>query len=136
MQQDIKLSMRSIHNLWYIAILLFSVAACKNKGDRTVETTKVISMQSYIDSCADLYLKAINDVKQGVDKETVKFNYANRIVFLHSIFSRSFDSITSAYTNKKLTQVEYDHIIQSLVLDSVGRRSEELSKLGVSIELK
>ncbi len=38
--------------------------------------------------------------------------------------------------NRKLTQVEYDNIRNSIVLDSVRKKSEELSQLGISIELQ
>jgi len=79
---------------------------------------------------------AINDLKAGLTKEEVKSKYTGKIIFFHSQFSRSFDSITHEYMSKKLNQVEYDNIMESVNLDSVSNRSKELSRLGVDIELK
>lgn len=110
--------------------------SCNDKKENKENSVKTASMQSYIDSCSTLYLEAINELKNGSDKKGVQAKYADHIRALHFKLGKSFDSITLAYTSHKITQSEYDKIRQSLFFDSVKRRSEELSQLGVTIELK
>jgi hypothetical protein len=114
-------------------MLFLLLSACKNGVSS--EEHKPIHIQIYVDSCTSLYHEAINEIKQGVDKDSIKKRYSEKIIFVHFLFKKTFDSITSAYTNKKLSQEEYDSFRKSIILDSVQKSSEELSKLGVDIKL-
>ncbi|RYE54680.1 MAG: hypothetical protein EOP48_11780 [Sphingobacteriales bacterium] len=117
-------------------VLYLVIGSCNEKNEESIRETDTLSIQSYIDSCSKLYSMAIEEVKQGHSKKEVKYKYASSIISLHSKFRKSFDSITLAYTNKTITQVRYENVMKSLVLDSVGSKSEELSRLGVDIDLK
>lgn len=111
---------------------------CYSCSDNNTAKNNLIveKMQKNIDSCADLYLKAINEVREGQSRDIVKAKYSNAIVSLHANFTSTFDSLTSEYLNKKLSQTEYDRIVHSIILDSVDKRSQELSRLGIEIEFK
>lgn len=95
-----------------------------------------LRMQSYIDSCSSLYLEAINEMESSNDARKIQEKYANKIKSLHSIITMSFDSVTTKYMDKEISQKEYDDFMHSLKMDSVEKRSDELSKLGINIELK
>lgn len=119
-------------NLCGILVVLF----CSCSGNRVKIESIVETMQKNADSCADLYQEAIKEVKAGRPVDIVKAKYSRPIILLHASITSIFDSLTSEYINKKLSQAEYDKIINSLILDTVDRRSQQLSQLGVDIELE
>lgn len=119
-------------NLCGILVMLF----CSCSGNKVEIESIVETMQKNADSCANLYQEAINEVKAGRSVDIVKAKYSKPIILLHASLTSIFDSLTLEYTNKKLSQAEYDKIIHSLILDTVDMRSQQLSQLGVDIELK
>lgn len=118
-------------------MLFLFLNACITKESNTNEQKyDTTNIQVYVDSCTKLYQMAIDEIKDGMDKDSVSKRYSDRIVTTHLRFKEAFDSITSDYINKKLTQEGYDSIRKSIVLDSVRQKSNELSRLGINIKLK
>lgn len=117
-------------------LICFSCSNNELKSGITDKQTSFKHLQLYVDSGAYYYLKAIEAIEEGEDIKTVENRYVKKITFFHKKFSVTFDSFTNEYMNKKLNQKEYDEIRNSIFLDSVMRRSERLSQLGLSINLE
>jgi len=107
------------------ALLLPVIPSCTDEKSTHKEHYQVSlteQMQFYIDSGSYYYLKAIEGIESGGDKMLIERQYAGQIVFFHKRLSVTFDSITSEYMNKRLSQKQYDEIRNSLVFDSVIKR--------------
>lgn len=122
-----------------LGMLLIIASSCSDeKSKSTVEYQKPSFeyLQSYVDSSSSYYLKAIEEIGRGEDVKLVESRYSDKIIYYHQKFSNTFDSITNEYMSKKITQHQYDEIRNSIFLDSVSRRSDRLSQLGLSINLE
>lgn len=121
-----------------LGVLLMIVASCSDEKSESTTNYQKPSfdyLQSYVDSSSYYYLKAIEEIRRGEDIKLIERQYADKIIYFHKKFSNTFDSITNEYMSKKITQHQYDEIRDAIILDSVIKRSERLSQLGLNINL-
>jgi hypothetical protein len=127
--------------LLVLCMIAFLISACSNNEPQSESNSQKISrpfnqLQIYIDSSSYYYLRAIEKIENGGDIELVENQYSAKIAYYHQKFRSSFDSITSEYMGKRISQNQYDEIRNSISLDSVIQRSERLKQLGLNVNLE
>lgn len=65
----------------------------------------------------------------------MKTKYSTRLKGFHNRFSMRFDSLTKEYMRGAITQEQYDEVRNSISLDTVQKRSEQLEQLGLKVDL-
>ncbi|HRO41417.1 MAG TPA: hypothetical protein PL009_01190 [Flavipsychrobacter sp.] len=92
-------------------------------------------MQQNIDSSTFLYSCAIIDMKANMQKEAVINKYRNKLLYYHENINATLDSIHKLYIKGKITESQYQTVIQYINLDSVRSKVMKLKLLGVEIPL-
>lgn len=109
--------------------------SCHSERWNSGENIAISQLQSYVDRTSYYHLRAIEGIERGEEMQFVESLYLDSMFYYYNKIAVTFDSITSELMIGKVSQYQYDEIMNELFLDTLQNRMRRLSGLGWKVDL-
>ncbi|MBS1585117.1 MAG: hypothetical protein JSS82_06170 [Bacteroidetes bacterium] len=127
-------SMANKLQLIFLCSLLMSCVGGQNEVQKYI-AIDIITIKANLDSAAYLYDGALHDVARGLSHDSIVSRYQNRIKVHFNAIAAGVDTLGKLYTHGKIDSAKYEALINSVNSDTVGKKAEELRRLGIELNL-